>query len=77
MQWGLDLQKKLIKAPNGVEIAIPDVTVTTNTNVNVNMTVSLDGIPLPIQQAYAILLAERSWLQEHVADLKEQIQHET
>ncbi len=76
MQWGIDLQRMMIKAPNGDEIPIPDVAVTSTTNVNVTTTVSLDGVPVPLAQAYAILLAERSWLQEQIANLKEQIQHE-
>lgn len=44
-----------------------------NNNWNITTTIALDGVPLEISQAARVLLAQRAYLQQENADLKERV----
>lgn len=53
----------------GEVIALPDIAV--NQNIHVATAVALDGLPLDVVTALRVLVAQRAWLQQQVADLQE------
>lgn len=69
MNWRYVDEKHIVIGDSLVELPVVGV----NTTYNFVQTVSLDGLPLEVTQAAKVLLAQRGYLQQENADLKERV----